>query len=147
MSLTVPPARRSVTTHARQQRHAQEFIARVGGDLRALRLEVPGDAATEVPSDVVAILGQVLEAVADGDTVTVASQPAELTTTQAAARLGISRPTLMGLIGAGDLVARKVGTHHRIATSDVVAFRRARLARQRAAFEELAALDDELEGL
>ena len=38
-----------------------------------------------------------------------------------------------------------VGTHHRVNTSDVTAFRRTRLDKQRAAFEELQALEEQLE--
>ncbi|WP_041582811.1 hypothetical protein [Xylanimonas cellulosilytica] len=43
--------------------------------------------------------------------------------------------------------AGSTASNHRVTTSDVIEFRRARLARQRAAFHELAALEDELEDL
>jgi excisionase family DNA binding protein len=84
----------------------------------------------------------VVDAVAAGAAVTVGALPDELTTTAAAELLGVSRPTLMKLIGSGEVAAHKVGTHTRLRTADVVAFRRARLARQRRAFEELLAAED-----
>ena len=55
-------------------------------------------------------------------------------TTEAASMLGISRPTLMKLIEAGDLEPEMVGTHHRIPAEAIVSYQRARQAsRDRAA--------------
>lgn len=50
----------------------------------------------------------------------------------------------MKLIAAGEISSHKVGSHARVKTADVVAFRKLRLERQRAAFEEFRALDEEL---
>ena len=47
------------------------------------------------------------------------SVPQELTTTVAAKRLGISRPTLMKLIREGKIPAHKVRSHMRLLTTDV----------------------------
>ena len=73
------------------------------------------------------------------------SLPEELTTTVAAKLLGVSQPTLMKMIDRGDIPAHKVMSEHRLKTSDVRAFQKARLERQRVAFDELRTLDDELE--
>lgn len=55
-------------------------------------------------------------------------------TTEAASMLGISRPTLMKLIEAGDLEPEMVGTHHRIPAEAILAYQRAQQAsRDRAA--------------
>lgn len=55
-------------------------------------------------------------------------------TTEAAAMLGVSRPTLMKLIDADEIGAEMVGTHHRIPAEAIVAYQRAReLSRGRAA--------------
>lgn len=55
-------------------------------------------------------------------------------TTEAAAMLGVSRPTLMKLIEAGEIEAEMVGTHHRIPAEEIVAYLRARqVSRDRAA--------------
>jgi len=98
----------------------------------------------DLPPALADVLGAVVRAVAEGRTVTVGALPAELTTTVAAERLGISRPTLMKLVAEGALPAHKVGSHTRVKTVDLVAFQRARLARQRAALAELIELSDEL---
>lgn len=47
----------------------------------------------------------------------------ELTTTEAAAILDMSRPSLMKLIHAGRIEFRKVGRHHRVPATAIQAFR------------------------
>lgn len=47
----------------------------------------------------------------------------EFTTTEAAAILDMSRPTLMKLINAGRIEFRKVGRHHRVPASAIQAYR------------------------
>lgn len=108
--------------------------------------EKSGVAAGEVglPKELVGLVNRVLTAVARGERITVGTVPDELTTSVAATQLGISRPTLMKLLAAGEIPSHKVGSHTRVKTDDVVAFRRRRLKRQLVAFDELRALDEEL---
>lgn len=101
--------------------------------------------ATPVPIELARLLAHVIEGIAEGRTMTVGTLPREITTTVAAAQLGVSRPTLMKMVAAGELPAHKVGSHTRLLTEDVLAFRRRRLERQRAELDELLALEDELE--
>jgi excisionase family DNA binding protein len=96
-----------------------------------------------VPEELSNIMARILRIVATGGTVTVGSMPEELTTSTAAEQLGISRPTLMKMIDRGEIPAHKVGSHTRLRTCDVMAFRGERQARRRKAFEELRALEDE----
>jgi excisionase family DNA binding protein len=98
-----------------------------------------------MPLELANLLGRVLRAVASGRTVTIGTLPEELTTSVAASMLGISRPTLMKHISEKRIPAHKVGSHTRIRTADVLAFSRARLERQREAFDSLRALEDELD--
>lgn len=58
-------------------------------------------------------LVELLEAAADGKRALVVRSPEDLTTEQAAAVLGVSRPTVVRLTEAGQLPARMVGTHRR----------------------------------
>lgn len=96
------------------------------------------DAAPQpLPRELGVLLQEVIRAMASGATVTVMSTPAEITTSTAAAMLGISRPTLMKLIRDGAIPAHKVGTHTRLLTDDVTAARRARRERERVAFAAL----------
>ena len=96
-----------------------------------------------VPEELSKIVARILRIVASGGTVTVGSMPEELTTSTAAEQLGVSRPTLMKMIDRGVIPAHKVGSHTRLRTRDVMAFRTERQARRRKAFEELRALEDE----
>jgi excisionase family DNA binding protein len=95
-----------------------------------------------VPEELSGIMARILRIVASGGTVTIGSMPEELTTSTAAEQLGISRPTLMKMIDRGEIHAHKVGSHTRLRTSDVLAFRIERQARRRKAFEELRAQED-----
>lgn len=99
-----------------------------------------------VPPELAGVLAEVVRIVAAGGTVTIGSMPDELTTTSAADLLGISRPTLMKLVREGQIVAHKVGTHTRLNTADVLAYRDRLRERQRAALQDLRDFE-EAEGL
>lgn len=66
------------------------------------------------------------------------------TTTEAATMLGLSRPTLIKLIEAGDIDHVKVGTHHRIPAQAILDFQRARRARREKAAEALAEFSNQI---
>ncbi|MFT3872404.1 MAG: helix-turn-helix domain-containing protein [Nocardioides sp.] len=66
------------------------------------------------------------------------------TTTEAATILGLSRPTLMKLIEAGEIAHVKVGTHHRIPAQAILDFQRARQARREKAAEALAGFSNQI---
>ncbi len=98
----------------------------------------------EVPS---ATLDDLLPAVAAATkTLTVSAEDSapdegqELTTTQAALWLQISRQYLVDLLKAGAIPYTRVGTHHRIRVGDLIAFK----ARQRSAIDEMTHLGEEL---
>ncbi len=101
------------------------------------------DDLSHLPPELGRILQQIIAAMATGRTITIGSVPEELTTSTAADLLGISRPTLMKKVAAGEIPAHRVGTHTRLRASDVSDYIRARRARQRAAFEELLAVEDD----
>lgn len=66
------------------------------------------------------------------------------TTTEAATMLGVSRPTLMKLVEAGDVAHIKVGTHHRIPAQAILDFQRARKNRREKAAKALAEFSNEI---
>lgn len=70
------------------------------------------------------VIQHVLHALANEQSIDVQVVPHDLTTTIAAQRIGVSRPTLMKAIRAGELPAHKVGSHFRIRTEDADAFRK-----------------------
>jgi excisionase family DNA binding protein len=104
-----------------------------------------GGQRVRIPPELSRMLRRVVEVVAKGEGVFIGGVPAELTTTEAAKQLGVSRPTLMKLISSGGLPAHQVGAHHRIRTEDLAALKRTRLEAQRQAFNELIELESELE--
>lgn len=104
-----------------------------------------GDRQIDLPDNLAHLVFKVIENAAERHTMTLSTTPEELTTTAAADLLGISRPTLMKLIEAGDVPSHKVGTHNRLRTVDVLEFRGRRAKSRRAAFDELRALDEVLE--
>ena len=93
------------------------------------------------------VIQHVLHALAQGQSIDLQPVPHDLTTTVAAQRIGISRPTLMKAIRSGDLPAHKVGSHFRIRTQDADSFRKALLersiAKNKQAIRDLWAFEEE----
>jgi len=130
-----------VITSERDAQMARGVLSDLDGPQGALRVDRGGLIADPIPPELGRILQQVLEVMANGGTVTVSSTPEELTTSSAAAVLGVSRPTLLKMVAEGRLPAHRVGTHTRFRSEDVFAERRARRGRERSAFEALRDLE------
>ena len=90
------------------------------------------DETIELPSAAAEALLQVVDAMRRGLAVTVAPQDQRLTTQEAADMLGISRPTLVRMLEAGEIPFEKVRRHRRLFLTDVLEFRE----RQRRAANE-----------
>lgn len=90
----------------------------------AVTLTVSGNESQEIGDALSQVIQQVLHALAQGQRIEIQTSPQYLTTTMAARRIGISRPTLMKAIRSGELPAFKVGSHFRIRTEDADAFRK-----------------------
>lgn len=107
-------------------RATRQYLARFEKQDRPLTLRViDGDqeAPIELPAGAVAMLLDILEAMAAGRGVTIIPENAELTTVQAAEILNVSRPFLIRLLEEGVIKHRKVGTHRRIRMEDVMAYK------------------------
>ncbi|HJT77419.1 MAG TPA: helix-turn-helix domain-containing protein [Gemmataceae bacterium] len=70
--------------------------------------------------------------------------PKEMTTTQAAEFLDVSRPFVIKLIENGELPCRMVGTHRRVPTSALVEYREKMFHRASQAADEMARTSQEL---
>jgi excisionase family DNA binding protein len=98
------------------------------GDMQPLRIVTATGEAMEVPIPVRRALRKVIAAFAAGDAVTVLPLRQQLSTTQAARLLDVSRPTLIRLLERGEIAYSLVGTHRRLRLADVLAFRARRPA-------------------
>lgn len=105
-----------------------------------------------VPPAVAKFIKDVLDAVHTNGSVRVHSTPEVVTTSVAADLLGVSRPTLIKWLNAhllpddpDHLSSHMVGTHTRLRSANVTAYSERRAAKQRAAFEDLRAIGEEIE--
>lgn len=97
-----------------------------------------------IPPGALRLLVDLLTHLGQGRSVTVHGQNAELTTQEVADYLNVSRPYVVKLIEDEKLPARKVGTRRRVAFEDLLRYDEQQRARQRAALDELARIDQEL---
>jgi excisionase family DNA binding protein len=109
-----------------------------------VRLAVGDARSLPVPSLMADLLRQVSAVLDRGDGLVVSEVARELTTSEAARVLGVSRPTLINLLEKGSIKSHKVGTHRRVTLQDVLAYRRQRISEQRDAYEALMAEQDDL---
>ncbi|MCO8273557.1 helix-turn-helix domain-containing protein [Actinoplanes sp. TRM 88003] len=113
-------------------------------DRDQVRLCTPDADAVDIPPLFVDLLRQVSAILDRGDGVIVSEIARELTTSEAARMLGVSRPTLIALLDKKEIRSHKVGTHRRVALADVLAHRERRIAQQRQAYEALMSEQDDL---
>lgn len=101
--------------------------------------------ALDLPDELRDLLLRGVHEMRRGNRVSLLSFGRLLTTQQAAELLGMSRPYLIKLLERGDLPCEMVGTHRRIGLEDVLAYRRERSQRRRAALRELLQDADSLD--
>lgn len=101
----------------------------------------PGE-HVELPEEVHRVLTQVVDAMKAGLAVSVVPRTMRLTTQQAADLLGVSRPTLVGLLGKGEIPFEQHGTHRKLLLTDVLSFRERRKAQQYSTLDALYEDDD-----
>lgn len=132
---------------------ANEALERVRGylvehrDVSRIRVTVEeGDdrGPLTLPREAVELLASLLAHLGAGRSVSVVPHNAELTTQQAADLLNVSRPFLIGLLQAGEIEYRTVGTHRRILASSLIDYKRKDDQRRRTAADELSQLNQEM---
>lgn len=100
------------------------------------------DQSFELTPEISELMERFIAALGSGQRVTVTGVPEELTTSAAAAHLGISRPTLMKLVNKGEIPSFKVGSHTRLKSEDVLKYLRDREERKAKAFAQMRRLDE-----
>ncbi|HEX4077993.1 MAG TPA: helix-turn-helix domain-containing protein, partial [Rhizomicrobium sp.] len=119
------PAER-ITTSASTQNHA----------VRPVNL-------TSEPCKAAALVGSALDHLLQGERIAVLAEDQELSPTDAAKVLGISRPLVVHRMNIGDLPFRYVGAHRRAKLKDILALQ-TQIDSQRKAMEALAESTEEL---
>jgi excisionase family DNA binding protein len=112
-------------------------------DLRASDLVLADGTRLPLPEPIAEVLSEVASALAQGQAVTVAPQHTTLTTQQAADLLGVSRPTLVKLLEAGELPYTQPGRHRRVRLTDLLAYRERIRTERKEGLDELARISDD----
>lgn len=135
-----------VTLTAGEQRALRELSEQLAAHVKTGARVLVGDpdgrqapVAVADPVALVSALAVTARLFQPGKPVTVLDEEAELTTTQAAQLLRVSRQYLARLLDQGVIPYQLVGTHHRIRVGDLLAYR----TQRRAGVRELARLSDE----
>ncbi|MEU8188603.1 excisionase family DNA-binding protein [Micromonospora carbonacea] len=97
-----------------------------------------------VPVQLFDLLREIAATLARGDGVAVNAISRELSTTEAAKLLGMSRPSLVRLLDDATIPAHRVGSHRRVFLRDVLDFRQRQLEERRRSYEALMRESDAL---
>lgn len=100
--------------------------------MRTPALIAPDGTHIELPEELFEVLRDVVKSLAEGLAITVAPTHTVLTTSEAADLLGVSRPTLVRLLEAGELPYEQPARHRKVRLDDVLAYQQ-RMQRARAA--------------
>lgn len=110
----------------------------------SVRFGTVDEESVQIPAQAVRLLWEILDQMARGNAVALTPVHVELTTRQAADLLQVSRTFLVRLLDEGQIPFRKVGSHRRVRTEDILAYRRDTESRRRDALDELTARDQKL---
>lgn len=126
--IVLDPDALSSRDRAQLEKHRAHLadVALAGNGPRGLtiRLSVGGEhAEMTLPPKLAKVVAAALVDVADGHAVHISRVDEEVTTSEAAELLNVSRPYLVRLLDEGTIPHRKVGTHRRVRRADVLAYR------------------------
>lgn len=89
-------------------------------------LDVAGESRVALPSSLTSMLRQAVQAMSEGLAVTIRPQTRQLSTTQVAELLGVTRSTVVKLLESGAIPYTKIGTHRRVDLPDALRYRDSR---------------------
>lgn len=98
----------------------------------------PDGKQVPIPAELFQVLEEAANVLALGDGISILPYAAKLTTQEAADFLGMSRPTFVKILQAGEIEFELVGRHRRVTLRDVVAYQTRAQAERRSALAELA---------
>ncbi|MEU6265908.1 helix-turn-helix domain-containing protein [Saccharopolyspora shandongensis] len=140
----IQPSRTDAATADKALQHIRDYLSRHHEQSVQLVVDDEDGDQLVVPRGAVELLARILAHMAAGKGVSVVPAGADLTTQQAADLLNVSRPYLIGLLEAGEIEHRKVGTHRRVKVESLLEYMRRDDQRRREAADELTDLTQEL---
>ncbi|ASU80770.1 DNA-binding protein [Actinopolyspora erythraea] len=110
-----------------------------------LTVDDAGREALVVPRSAVRLFERILAHMAAGAGTSIVPTNEELTTQEAANLLNVSRPYLIGLLEAGEIDYRMVGTHRRVNVESLLEYMRGDDHDRRSAADELTRLSQDMD--
>jgi excisionase family DNA binding protein len=107
------------------------------GRTRHPKVSLPSGENAELPRPAADALIEALQAVADGKEIVVLGADRDLTTSQAADLVGVSRQYLVRLLDDRAIPSYLVGSHRRVRLDDLMAFKADRDERRRSLLDEM----------
>jgi excisionase family DNA binding protein len=111
---------------ANQEAQVRALSDLLHGALKPRLVAMRGEPGLELPDAIYALLVTAVDHLQQGDAVSVVPVAKELTTQQAAAFLGVSRPFLVKLLQGGAIPYHTAGTHRRVLLNDLLAYKEQR---------------------
>jgi excisionase family DNA binding protein len=105
-------------------------------------LDTDAPLPAHLPAEVYQALRMVLAGLVEGGVV-IAALPSELSTSEAAELLGVSRPTLVKLLDEGEIEGTRTSVHRRAYLDSVLDYRERRRAKRAAGIEEMHRITEE----
>jgi excisionase family DNA binding protein len=139
--MAVPILERTVLPPVESLDALAEVLASLGAE-PVTTLLGPGGEQLVLPPEVFEVLRGVVEAMAQGQAVTIAPVHQRLTTQEAADLLGVSRPTVVKLLESGEIPFEQPGRHRRVRLADVLAYRERSSSVRQAALDEMVEIAD-----
>ncbi len=146
MAATMNEAVKAFTLSEQEREDAREAGKEIehfmnGEKCYCLELSCEGEkrVAIKVPAPALSLLASILAEMGNGNAVTALPLPVELTTFEAAAIMGVSRPYLIKLLDEGKIAFRLVGTHRRVRYADLAAYMEAEQEARKAVLDEMTA--------
>lgn len=143
---TITPTDRDAETARKSSEALAPFFQGKGAREARIRFCAEGEQEAEItlPRSAVRLLFTALQEMAKGHSVTLLPVDTELTTSQAAELMRISRPSLIKMLDEKKLPYRKVGAHRRVRYDDVLGYLETERARRKKVMEELVAETERL---
>lgn len=111
---------------------------------KELQISTSNGESIALPNSVTDIFRTVINVIAQGKGISLIPVAEEVTTTQGAEILNISRPYLMRLIENGEIPYHQVGTHKRINLQDLLEYKKIRDTKRKKGLQKLTELSQEL---